>query len=164
MATFVSHASIVPHLPRVLVGIARQHHTWKMIETGRVFAVHLLSEDEMAWVWPFGLQSGRDVDKFAGLSWKSGVTGCPVLTEAPAWLECRVETQLDTGDRTLYLAEVLEGGIQRAFRALTLKRLLELAPPERLRDLKQGLERDAAIDAAAIQAWRASRDTTRPTA
>ena len=38
IATFVNQASIVPEMPRVLVGLARQHHTWELVEasgTGR---------------------------------------------------------------------------------------------------------------------------------
>ena len=32
IATFVSNASIVPEMPRVVVGIAKQHHSWRVIE------------------------------------------------------------------------------------------------------------------------------------
>ncbi len=31
IATFVSQASIVPDLPRVVVGLAKQHHTWQLV-------------------------------------------------------------------------------------------------------------------------------------
>ncbi len=94
IATFVSQASIVPELPRMLVGIAKQHHTCGLIEASRAFTLHLLDESHLDWVWRFGLQSGHAVEKFTGL---------PEL-DAVAWLACRVETSLDTGDRTLYLA------------------------------------------------------------
>lgn len=86
----------------------------------------------------------RVFDKFADM---------PKLN-AVAWLTCRVETFMDTGDRTLYLAEVLDGKLEKPSPPLTLKRLLQLAPPERLRELRDGMARDAAIDAAAIRAWR----------
>jgi hypothetical protein len=76
-----------------------------------------------------------------------------------AWLECRVETSLNTGDRTVYLSEVQEGKIEKQTPPLTLKRLLQLAPAERLRELRDGMTRDAAVDAAAIRAWRQERET-----
>jgi len=78
IATFVSEASIVSDLPRVLVGLAKQHHTRGLIELSRAFALHLLSEDNLDLVWRFGLQSGRTIDKFAGLSVKAA-TGSPLL-------------------------------------------------------------------------------------
>src|ERR1700722_9361684 len=68
IATFVSKASLVPELPRVLVGLARQHHTCQLIEASGAFGLHLLDEAHLSWVWRFGLQSGRDCDKLAGLA------------------------------------------------------------------------------------------------
>jgi flavin reductase (DIM6/NTAB) family NADH-FMN oxidoreductase RutF len=144
IASFVNQASIVPDLPRMLVGIAKQHHTWSLIEASGALTLHLLDETQMDWVWRFGLQSGHVTDKFAGL---------PELAPV-ASMNCRVETSLDTGDRTLYLAEVLDSRLEKQTPPLTLKRLLQLAPPERLRELRDGMMRDAAIDAAAIRAWR----------
>jgi hypothetical protein len=36
-----------------------------------------------------------------------------------------------------------------------MRRLAELAPPDKLEQLKRQRERDSAIDAASIRAWRA---------
>src|SRR5437764_15260882 len=91
IATFVSEASIAPDLPRVLVGLARQHHTWELVEASGAFALHLLGEDRLDWVWRFGLQSGRSRDKFEGLEAGAAATGSPVLEGAVGWLDCRVE-------------------------------------------------------------------------
>src|SRR3954452_13625481 len=67
IATFVNQASITPDLPRVVVGLARQHFTWGLVEQSRCFSLQLLGEGHLDWVWRFGLQSGRDTDKFLGL-------------------------------------------------------------------------------------------------
>lgn len=154
IATFVSSASIVPSLPRVLVGLAKQHFTRQLVEGGRAFVLHLLGEEHLDWVWRFGLRSGRDDDKFVGLVVTPGANDSPILTDAPGWLECRVETAFDIGDRTVYVAEVTGGEFPRPGPLLTMSRLLQLAPPARLKELKAALERDAAVDARAIQAWR----------
>jgi len=89
------------------------------------------------------------VDKFAGLD----------AIDAVAWLDCKVETALDIGDRTVYVAEVVDARLDKTTTPLTMKRLLELAPPERLREMRAGLERDAVVDGAAIRAWREGRET-----
>ena len=154
IATFVSQASIVPEMPRVLVGIAKQHHTRRLIEASSAFALHLLDETKLEWVWRFGLQSGHAMEKLAGLAWQAGATGSPLLREALAWLECRVEAGFDTGDRTVYLAEIVAGKQASAAAPLTFKRLMQLAPPERLAEMKGLLARDAQVDAAAIGSWR----------
>lgn len=158
IATFVNPATIVPEIPRVLLGLARQHHTWQLVEASNAFALHLLGEDQLDWVWRFGLQSGRDRDKLEGLPVHAGATGSPLLDGAVGWLDCRVEDRLDGGDRTVYLAEVVEGRVTHFAPPLTSRRLLELAPPHYLTQLKRQLHHDSQIDAEAILAWRQATD------
>jgi flavin reductase (DIM6/NTAB) family NADH-FMN oxidoreductase RutF len=158
IATFVSEASIVPDLPRVVVGIAKQHHTHALIEAAGAFALHLIGEGHLDWVWQFGLRSGRELDKLAGLSTTVAATGSPILADALGWLDCRVEARLSTGDRTVYLAAVVREESVRGGAPLTARRLIELAPPQYLRELKEQMTRDIAIDEAAIRAWRATHD------
>ena len=187
VATYVARVSLVPTLPRVTIALAKHHLTHELIERSGAFAMHLVGEDQLDWVWRFGIPSGREVDKFCSLTTTTGPSGSPILSAAPAWLDCRVEARMDTGDRTVYLAEVLEAGFsmpdaggsrrkpavgssagsadRRTASAesreqctpaapLTIKRLFELAPPDRLREMKQTLERDIELDRAAILAWR----------
>ena len=130
IATYVSRVSLVPELPRVTIAIAKHHFTHELIEASNAFCMHLIGEDQIDWVWRFGIPSGREVDKLHGLATSTGASGSPILTDAPAWLDCRVEARMDTGDRTVYLAEVLDARIERTATPLTFKRLLELAPPE----------------------------------
>ncbi len=157
VATFVSNASIVPELPRLTIGMANHHHTRGVIDESGVMALHLVDEGLVELVWRLGLRSGRDGDKLDGLELRTSAGGCPIVAAAPAWLDCRVEASLDVGDRTIYVVEVVDAGLVRRFTPLTVKRLLELATPERARELDEGLARDRKIDAAAIRAWRSRR-------
>lgn len=157
IATFVNHASIVPELPRVLVGIAKQHYTWQLIESSRAFALHLLGQEHLAWIWRFGLETGRRRDKFEGIKTHVGITGCPIVTGALCWLECRVEDKFDTGDRTVYLAEVLHAELARSEAPFTMKQLLKLSGSDKMHQMKEKLQQDIAADAAAIKDWRQQR-------
>jgi flavin reductase (DIM6/NTAB) family NADH-FMN oxidoreductase RutF len=163
IATYVSRVSLVPEFPRVTIALAKHHFTRELIEATGAFCMHLIGEDSIDWVWRFGIPSGREVDKLRGLITSTGATGSPILAEAPAWLDCRVEAQMDTGDRTIYLAKVIDARLDQitrdetgaeSRRPLTFKRLLELAPAERLREMKQSLERDVELDRNAILDWR----------
>jgi flavin reductase (DIM6/NTAB) family NADH-FMN oxidoreductase RutF len=154
VATFVSQASIVPELPRVLVGLARDHFTRELVETSGAFALHLIAEEHVDWVWRFGLRSGRDADKLQGLAGRTYTTGSPILSDAPGWLDCRVEARLDTGDRTVYLGEVVEARSTSELLPLTMKRLLQMAPADKRAEMKQQLADDCLVDSAAIRAWR----------
>src|SRR5690242_1935253 len=68
IATFVSQASLAPTYPRVIVGLARQHHTWELVEESGAFALHLIGEEHIKWVWQLGMTSGRGIDKLAGFN------------------------------------------------------------------------------------------------
>src|SRR5438067_12444351 len=100
IATFVSQASLVPDLPRVLVGIARQHHTWGLIEASGAFALHLLGQDNLDWVSHFGLRSGSELDKFAARPFTTALTGSTLLDGGVGWLGCAAESRLERGERT----------------------------------------------------------------
>jgi flavin reductase (DIM6/NTAB) family NADH-FMN oxidoreductase RutF len=156
ISTFVSEASVVPEIPRVVVGLARQHHTWSLVEASGAFGLHLFDEARIDWVWRFGLASGRDSDKLIGLETRTAATGAPILAGALGWLDCRVEGRLDTGDRTVYLAAVAAGELESAAPPITVRRMLALAPAEHRRELDRQLGRDAQVDREAILRWRAS--------
>lgn len=154
LATFVSFCSIVPEMPRVLVGIGKSHATWDLIEASGAFACHLLRPEQGPRALRFAMESGRTIEKLAGIAHHVETTGSPILDDAPAWLDCRVEARFDTGDRTFFLG------------AIVAARQLEVGPVLKLHDWFSGLSiddrrrlgenrgRDAALDAAAIEAWR----------
>jgi flavin reductase (DIM6/NTAB) family NADH-FMN oxidoreductase RutF len=154
VATFVNNASLVPRLPRLLIGIARHHHTWDLIQRSRSFAAHLVDEDQCELIWRFGLVSGRSVNKLSGVRWYRSATGSPVLQDALAWLDCTVEAELDVGDRTIFVASIVDGHVNRNGVALTSRRVFELASAAQHQQLQEERYRDEEIDRAAILAWR----------
>ncbi len=154
IATFVGPVSLPPGLPRVLVGLGKSHFTRELVERSGVFALHLLGDEHLEWVWRFGTLSGRSVDKLAGLETHPGASGAPILERARGWLDCRVEARLDTGDRTVYLAEVIDARAPDARPLLTVARLLPQIPPEIRLEMDAQLAHDRALDARAIEAWR----------
>jgi len=156
IATFVARASIVRNMPRMVAGIARQHHTWRMIEASGCFAVYLLPESALELVWRFGLDTGKDVDKYADLPDARTPLGNPRVDGPIAWLDCRVERSMSSGDRSIYIAAVSGGGVlDDAATPLTAGRLMDRAPADKRTELDRLYARDGGIDADAIRAWRA---------
>jgi flavin reductase (DIM6/NTAB) family NADH-FMN oxidoreductase RutF len=162
VATFVNSASLVPALPRLLVGIAVHHHTWRLMRTSRAFTAHLVDEAHCDLLWRFGLSTGHSTNKFAGVSWRRAVSGAPVLDDALAWLDCVVETTFEIGDRSLFLGAIVDGQVNGAGPAMTSTRLFELADEERRRRLLDDRRHDEALDAGAIQQWRAAQRRSSP--
>lgn len=178
IATSVTSVSIVPDAPRVLVAISNRHHTHGLIAQVGRFALHLLGESNIPLVWQFGLASGRDAGKFAGVPTRTFSAGQASETagvavhagkdaaDAPrdaflvvlsclSWLGCEVETELSIGDRTLFVAAVTAGDLLRQDEApLTMRRLAEVGDRARLEALRQQTARDAELDLLAIAAWR----------
>lgn len=157
IATFAARASIIAAIPRVVLGVARQHHTWGLIEGSGRFALHLLYSDQLDLVFRFGIGSGRDSDKLHGLPSTPSPGGVPRLTNTLAWLDCRVEERMQTGDRTVYLAAIEDGASNGRSHPLTAGQLFANAPEERRRALDELYARDGAIDTEAILRWRAQR-------
>lgn len=100
-------ASIVPQRPRLTIGLWKGNFTRELVEQAQAFALHLLRDDQDQLVYDLGLQSGRSVDKLAGLDFETGVTGAPLLQDCLAVFECRVVNQMDAGDHTIFLADVV---------------------------------------------------------
>ncbi len=157
IATFVNQASIAPDLPRMVVGVARQHFTWQLIEQSQSFALHLLSADNLDWVYHFGLQSGHEVDKFNDWTTETALTGSPLLANTIGWLDCQVEASLDIGDRTLYVGEVVQSQVSNYGPPLTVKQLMQAAPADKISVIKRLFHQDSTLDAEAILAWRQQR-------
>ena len=157
IATTVTQASIVSEMPRQLITVDKRHNTHALIEASGAFAMHLIDETQLNLVWRFGLQSGRDVDKLADLPFRTGVTGSPLLPEALAWFDCRVDERLDSGDRTCYLAAVVDGRLEGTDPPLTNRRFFDLAPPDKLKIMNEQYEHDARMNAESIQQWRGEK-------
>lgn len=158
IATAATRASIVHEIPRMLVAVAKHHHTWALIEASGSFALHLLAAEDIASVRRFGLASGHSADKFADLPPRETPAGAPLIEGAMSWLDCRVEARMDIGDRTTYLAEVTAGAVLRRGPILTVAGLLRDAPEADRAELNRLYAHDQETDRSAILAWRRSRD------
>jgi flavin reductase (DIM6/NTAB) family NADH-FMN oxidoreductase RutF len=157
VATSVSQASISEWHPRLTVGLARQHLTGQLVERSGSFVAHLLHASQHDWVRHFGTQSGRETDKFSGWKTQAGITGAPILSETGAWVECRVETSLDAGDRLWYLAEIVDAKWTTDFIPYTLQQFLARADDDLKALLKQQLEADSLTDEGLIADWKLRR-------
>ncbi len=63
-------------------------------------------------------------DKLVGIDYTRGErTGCALLDDALAWLECEVHELVPAGDHTLVIGRVLDGAVLREGDALTQKAL-----------------------------------------
>ena len=114
--TCQSFSSLSLDPPLVLLSTARTSKTWPRIEATGRFAVNVLGDDQRDLSERFAVSGG---DKFAGVTWRAGALGNPLLDGAIAHLECDVHAVHDGGDHVIVNGRV---------RALEAPGLEERAP------------------------------------
>ncbi len=114
----------------VALALENDARTLANIRESRVFSVNVMGEDSMELIASFlqpqlptkvqGRHNGRvaPLNKLDGVPHATMTAGCPILQAALAWFECEVEGGLPTGDHTLIVARITDGGQINAGRPL----------------------------------------------
>ena len=95
---------------RVAISVLNTNYTCDLIKESGIFALSLLDNTcTFQTIKHFGFQSGRDVDKFDGLTLPTDVNGVPYLAwQTTAVISCKVLESTDLGSHTLFIAEVVD--------------------------------------------------------
>jgi flavin reductase (DIM6/NTAB) family NADH-FMN oxidoreductase RutF len=154
VATWVFQAALDPQRPVVAAAIAPIHNTAQIIGASGSFALHLIDPSQIDIAWRFGLSSGRDQNKLEGLTVTTARTGAPILQDSIAWLDCRVLTTTDIGDRILFWGEVVAGQATGTGPVLCERALFAAATSEQRSRLKENLSRDIDELGPLHEQWR----------
>jgi len=102
-ANSVASVSLNPLL--VLVCVEREAASHACVIEGGAFAVSILDRrhDELARRFAAGDRTAR----FEELAYRTETTGSPVLDDALAWLDCRVQNVYEAGDHSIVVGEVI---------------------------------------------------------
>jgi flavin reductase (DIM6/NTAB) family NADH-FMN oxidoreductase RutF/rubredoxin len=95
--------------PTIAISINKGNLTHEFIKESRIFVVSVLSQNTpLSFIGHFGFKSGRDIDKFDGISYKIGATQAPVVIDnVLAYLEARVIQEVDAGTHTIFVGELV---------------------------------------------------------
>lgn len=96
---------------QICVCVNKANYTAETITKTRRFAVSILTTSTPFSVFErFGFQSGRETDKFSGMSGYSFTeSGLPYLTEnCNAFIEAEVKQEIDCGTHIMFIAEVTQ--------------------------------------------------------
>ncbi|MDH6538970.1 flavin reductase family protein [Streptomyces sp. SPB4] len=105
-----SFSSVSLDPPLVCFCPARTSTTWPGIRAAGAFAVNVLAADQLELCRRFAVTGG---DKFAGVAWRAGAAGAPLLDGVLATVECVLEDVLDGGDHAIALGRVTAAGVHR---------------------------------------------------
>ncbi|MGH2544833.1 MAG: flavin reductase family protein [Ardenticatenaceae bacterium] len=95
----------------VMISIAKPLYTHSQIMASGVFAVNILSLEQMQLADLFAGRLPESGSRFEGLDCRTVVTGSPILPGCLSWVDCQVRHAYDAGDHTLFIGEVAATGI-----------------------------------------------------
>jgi flavin reductase (DIM6/NTAB) family NADH-FMN oxidoreductase RutF len=107
LASFVQQCSFDPPLVSVALRRGSTFQSW--LRPGDTVVVNLLDDGQTDMVAFFGRGVDPGVNVFAELELERTADGTAVLAEALAFLACRVESSIPTGDHELLLLRVVDG-------------------------------------------------------
>lgn len=97
--------------PMTYVSVRKERYSHRLIKESGEFVINLTTE-ELAKATDFcGVRSGRNIDKAAetGLSFVlAEIVGCPMISESPVNIECRVTEIKELGSHDMFMAEIVK--------------------------------------------------------
>ena len=108
---FVTQSSFAP--PLVALAVKADSGAYAILKETRAFALNILGKDQKGAAFAFFKPAKLDGDTISGMAFKRGATGAPLLTDAPAAIECRVRQIVAEGDHHVVVAEVVEAHLNK---------------------------------------------------
>jgi flavin reductase (DIM6/NTAB) family NADH-FMN oxidoreductase RutF len=108
-AAWVMQASFDPLL--LALSINPSNASYELLHLGGGFTVNVLTQAQLDLARRFGTRSGRNEDKLAGIRWRPGRSGAPILEQALAYFDCELAGRHRAGDHELVLGRVVDGKI-----------------------------------------------------
>ena len=94
----------------VLIVVGKQSYTRDLITDSGAFGLSMLEEGQQELGRHFGRQSGRSVDKLAGIEIETHETGSPILKDCALWLDCKVIHVFGVGSTKVIVGRIVAAG------------------------------------------------------
>lgn len=108
-AAWVMQVSFDPLL--LALSINPDNSSYPLLHAGGGFTVSVLRQGQLELARRFGTRSARDEDKLAGVGWRPGRNGAPILDDAVAYFDCVLTETMQSGDHELALGRVIGGRV-----------------------------------------------------
>jgi flavin reductase (DIM6/NTAB) family NADH-FMN oxidoreductase RutF len=99
-----SFTSVSLDPPLVGFFVGKGSSTWPQIEAAGRFCANVLGDHQGEVCRVF---AAKGADRFAAISWRPGASGSPIIDDAVAWIDCRIDQVVEAGDHRLVLGRVL---------------------------------------------------------
>jgi flavorubredoxin/flavin reductase (DIM6/NTAB) family NADH-FMN oxidoreductase RutF len=110
LASWVSQASFEP--PGFTVAVAKDRAIESLMQVGDRFVLNVLEEGKYQHLMKHFLKRFKPGDdRFAGVDTQTANNGSPILTDALAYLECKVVSRMEVSDHWIIYSEVSAGRV-----------------------------------------------------
>lgn len=110
LASWVSQATFNP--PGLTIAVAKERAIESLLHSGNRFVLNILQEgNHLGLMKHFLKPFTPGEDRFAGLQIEAADNGSPILKDALAYLECRVENRMECGDHWVVYAVAEKGKV-----------------------------------------------------
>jgi flavorubredoxin/flavin reductase (DIM6/NTAB) family NADH-FMN oxidoreductase RutF len=110
LASWVSQATFTP--PGFTIAVAKDRAIESLLYPGSEFVLNILPEgDYLAPMKHFLKPFAPGEDRFTGVNTQPAKNGSPILMDALAYLECRVESRMECGDHWVVYAVIDAGAV-----------------------------------------------------
>jgi flavin reductase (DIM6/NTAB) family NADH-FMN oxidoreductase RutF len=120
VGSWIQQAAFEP--PAITIAMNKQRPLLTLLEPGRGIGVNILGRRQAPLYASFERGFSLAEDPFVGVAIDTAVSGAPLLCEAFAYLDCRVQRLLDAGDHMVILAQVLAGAVRQPGEPMTYTR------------------------------------------
>ena len=97
--------------PLVAVGIKVGSHPYGVVKAAGAFAINVIGEQQKDIAQTFFGSVAPEGNKLGPVTFTNGTTGAPIISELPAYWECRLVKIVEEGDHHLFLGEVVDAGV-----------------------------------------------------
>jgi flavorubredoxin/flavin reductase (DIM6/NTAB) family NADH-FMN oxidoreductase RutF len=110
LASWVSQASFNP--PALTVAVAKDRAVESLTHSGNKFVLNVLQEgNHLGLMKHFLKPFSPGQNRFVDVATEEAENGCPILTDALAYMECTVTNRMECGDHWLIYAVVKDGKV-----------------------------------------------------
>jgi len=120
--SFCMPVSKKPPLTAIAIGV--NSYSYKLINKYREFIINVPLNNLNKQIYYCGMYSGKETDKFknTGLTPKpSRKLKTPIINECIAFMECLIFKKIKTGDKMLFIGEVIEAYADKTYAENTKK-------------------------------------------
>jgi flavin reductase (DIM6/NTAB) family NADH-FMN oxidoreductase RutF len=96
-----------------VVAVKADSGTYAIVKAAQKFALNMLGKEQKSLAFTFFRPADVSDGKVSGQAYRAGVTGAPILVDAPGAVECKVTAIVEQGDHHIVVGEVIEAHLQK---------------------------------------------------